>query len=242
MKVKFLPMDVELEIKPDQSVMNLAHENDIPVHSVCNGMPSCAECRVKLTEGDHNVLPPSAKELSLIGTGHFIDQRRLSCQLLCFGDITVDLSEQVEKAAEGKVNKKFLQRAQKEAADSHAAEGILIEQDDEFKDISTSKDGRGSATDKVVGQQDKDFYGKLKGDGKSAKDGGGGGGRGDKRKRNNRRRRSGGGKGKGGGGNRSGGSGKSGGGKGGSKGGGRSGGGRSGNKGGGGGKPSGSGS
>lgn len=237
MKVKFLPMDVELEIQPDQSVMNLAHENDIPVHSVCNGMPSCAECRVKLVEGDHNVLPPSAKELSLIGTGHFIDQRRLSCQLLCFGDITVDLSEQVEKAAEGKVNKRFLQRAQKEAADSHAAEGILIEQDDEFKDISTSKDGRGSATDKVVGQQDKDFYGKLKGDGKNAKDSGGGG-RGDKRKRGNRKRR-GGGKGKGGGGGQS--SGGSG--KGGQRGrGGKSGGGRGGNKGGGGGKPSGGGS
>lgn len=198
MKVKFLPMDVELEIQPDQSVMNLAHENNIPIHSVCNGMPSCAECRVKVVEGDHNVLPPSAKELSLIGTGHFIDQRRLSCQLLCFGDITVDLTEQVEKAAEGKVNKRFLQRAQKEAADSHAAEGILIEQDSEFQDVSTSKDDRGSATDKVVGQQDKDFYGKLKADGEKSKDvsggrGGNRGGRGgDKRKRNNRRRRSGG--------------------------------------------------
>ena len=31
MKVKFLPMDVELEITSDQSVMSLAHENDIPI-------------------------------------------------------------------------------------------------------------------------------------------------------------------------------------------------------------------
>ncbi len=196
MKVKFMPMNIELEIQPDQSVMSLAHENNIPIHSVCNGMPSCAECRVRLIEGEHNVLPPSAKELSLIGTGHFIDQRRLSCQLLCFGNITVDLTEQVEKATEGKVNKKFLQRAQKEAENSHAAEGILIEQDSEFQDISTSKDERGSATDKVVGQQDKDFYGKLKVDGKNSKDGGNRDS--DKSKRSHRRRRSGKGKGSGG--------------------------------------------
>lgn len=201
MKVKFLPMNIELEIQPDQSVMNLAHENNVPIMSVCNGMPSCAECRVKLVEGEHNVLPPSAKELSLIGTGHFIDQRRLSCQLICFGDITIDLSEQVEKASEGKVNKKFLQRAQKERPeDSHAAEGILIEQDQEFQDIAESKDDRGSATDKVIGQADKEFYGKHKVEAKSSGDKkpGGGGSGGQKRKRNNRRRR-GGPKGKGGG-------------------------------------------
>lgn len=97
MKVKFLPMDVEFDIEPNQSVMKLAHEKGVKIKSVCNGLPSCAECRVKLVEGEHNVLPPSAKELSLIGTGHFIDQRRLSCQLMCFGDITVDLTEQMDK-------------------------------------------------------------------------------------------------------------------------------------------------
>src|SRR5690606_24316050 len=48
-------------------------------------------------EGDYNVLPPSYKELELIGTSFFVDHRRLSCQLRCFGDITVDLTEQIEK-------------------------------------------------------------------------------------------------------------------------------------------------
>jgi len=133
MKVKFVPQDIELEIKPDQSVMNLAHENNIAIRSVCNGMPSCAECRIRVVEGDHNVLPPGKKELNLIGTGYFIDQRRLSCQLYCFGDITVDLSEQIEKANEGLVPKKFLQRANKEnAEDYHSVGGVLIEEDKEL--------------------------------------------------------------------------------------------------------------
>lgn len=111
MKVKFIPQNVEFEIRPGQSVLHLAHEHDIHIQSVCKGLPSCAECRVKVVEGDHNVVPPNDKELSLIGTAQFVDQSRLSCQLRCFGDITVDLTEQVEKAERvvkrprGKVNR-----------------------------------------------------------------------------------------------------------------------------------------
>lgn len=146
MKVKFLPMNIELEIKPGQSVMNLAHENGVHISSVCNGMPSCAECRVRVVENDHNVMPPSTKELSLIGTGYFLDQRRLSCQLFCFGDITVDVTEQIERAQEAKVNKKFLKRAQKEnAEDSHALGGILIEEEQTLlKEVSAESPQRRS--------------------------------------------------------------------------------------------------
>lgn len=132
MKVKFVPQNIELEIKPNQSVMNLAHENNVPIKSVCNGMPSCAECRVRVIEGEENVLPPSSKELALIGTGYFIDQRRLSCQLLCFGDITVDLAEQVEKQKESTASRKFLAKKKDQHEESHAVTGNLIEQDKDF--------------------------------------------------------------------------------------------------------------
>lgn len=97
MKVKFVPQNVEFEIKPGQSVMHLAEDNGIYVKSVCRGVPSCAECRVKIVEGEANVFAPAAAELGLIGSGWFIDRRRLSCQLQCMGDVTVDLSEQVAK-------------------------------------------------------------------------------------------------------------------------------------------------
>lgn len=100
MKVKFVPQDLEFEIKPGQSVMHVAQDHGLYIKSVCKGVPSCAECRVRVTEGDFNVLPPGSDELSLIGSGYFIDRRRLSCQLKCFGDITVDLSEQLRKQSE----------------------------------------------------------------------------------------------------------------------------------------------
>ncbi len=127
MKVKFSPQEVEFEIKPGQTVMDLAHEKGIPIRSTCNGMPSCAECRVRVTDGDWNVNPPSRKELSLIGTGYFIDQRRLSCQMLCFGDITVDTTEQIGKEAEGPVTKKFLTKVHKDSAEkSHSLGGVML--------------------------------------------------------------------------------------------------------------------
>lgn len=130
MKVKFVPQNLEFEIKQGQSVMDCAHEHGVEIRSTCNGLPSCAECRVKVVDGEWNLNPPSRKELSLIGTGFYIDQRRLSCQMLCFGDVTVDLQEQVEKAAEGPVTKKFLTKVHKAtAAESHSLGGVLIEQE-----------------------------------------------------------------------------------------------------------------
>lgn len=97
MKVKFIPQNIELEIKPNQSVLHLAHDNGLHIKSVCKGVPSCSECRVNVTQGDYNVLPPAQKEINLIGNSWKIDGRRLSCQLKCFGDITVDLTEQLAK-------------------------------------------------------------------------------------------------------------------------------------------------
>lgn len=97
MKVKFLPQDTEFEVKSGQSVLEVAQENNIYIKSVCGGIPSCAECRVKIVEGNNNVLPPNFKEKSLIGTTYFVDNSRLSCQIKCMGNITVDISEQVEK-------------------------------------------------------------------------------------------------------------------------------------------------
>ena len=80
MKVKFMPMNVEHEIEFNETILHLAQRVDVHIQSVCKGLPSCAECRVCIKEGEHNVPPPSSKELSLIGTAYYVDQSRLSCQ------------------------------------------------------------------------------------------------------------------------------------------------------------------
>lgn len=127
MKVKFLPQNIEVEIKPNESVLSVAQDHGIHIQSVCKGIPSCAECRVHIVEGETNVVPPLQPELELIGTAYYIDRRRLSCQLRCFGDVVVDLSEQIEKQSKSTKNPQG--RFVKERDDSHARMGNILEEE-----------------------------------------------------------------------------------------------------------------
>ena len=142
MKIKFLPQNISVDVEPGKSVMELARENKLSISSSCNGMCSCAECRVYVVEGETHILPPSAKEVELIGGGYFIDNRRLSCQLFCFGDVTVDLSEQVEREKQGGIIKKqFLKQLLKASPEeSSSLGGILIEQDQEIEKVHVPKE------------------------------------------------------------------------------------------------------
>lgn len=98
MKIKFVPTGQEIDGDPNKSLLQICGENGIEIKSICKGVPSCAECRVKIVEGEHNIIPPGKAEIALIGSSYYIDQRRLACQVRCFGDIKVDISEQIERA------------------------------------------------------------------------------------------------------------------------------------------------
>lgn len=126
MKVKFIPMDKEFEITPEQSVLEVALANQIPIRTLCKGVPACSECRVRITEGENLVLPPNKAELNLIGSGYFVDQRRLSCQLHCFGNVTIDVSEQLAKANEPALRKMRGGSKKGEPAESHAIQDTYL--------------------------------------------------------------------------------------------------------------------
>jgi 2Fe-2S ferredoxin len=140
-KIKFLPQNVEVPVDPEKSLLKIAQENGIKIKSICNGTPSCAECRVKIVEGDQSVPPPSKAELNLIGTSYFLDGRRLSCQVRCFGSITVDLTEQVNKVDTQKKVKGVKFKDQK---DIHAKQDTLILVDDPkaAKEQAPSQEGQ----------------------------------------------------------------------------------------------------
>ena len=132
MKVKFLPDGVEYEIKSNQTILALAQEHGIHIQSVCKGIPSCSECRVNVAEGEYNLLPPNTTELNLIGTAYFVDQRRLSCQLRCFGDVVIDLTGQNEKTKEAVSSKRPRGYGpQKAAGESQAVMGNIIHDEEE---------------------------------------------------------------------------------------------------------------
>jgi ferredoxin len=125
MKIKFVPQNIEVEGTPEKSLLQIATENNIEIKSICKGVPSCAECRVRLTEGENNVVPPNKAELNLIGTNWHIDSRRLSCQVRCFGDVTVDLTEQLERQ-ENQTKKVRGFRSQRQQHESHAVQDTML--------------------------------------------------------------------------------------------------------------------
>lgn len=143
MKVKFLPSGEEHEIEFNETILHLAQRKDLHIQSVCKGLPSCAECKVQIKEGEHHVLPPSSKEVALIGTAHYVDMSRLSCQLRCFGDVTVDLAEQVEKQERMKLKAK--ERGRSDGKESQAVLGSIVEEAGDFDEEldKASKDNRG---------------------------------------------------------------------------------------------------
>jgi ferredoxin len=128
MKIKFLPTNQEIEGDPNKTLLQLCTENKIEIKSICKGVPSCAECRVRIVEGEHNIVPPTKAEMSLIGTNYFIDQRRLSCQIHCYGDITVDLTEQIERSEiQSKKIRGFRSPHQKgTVVETHAKQGTMV--------------------------------------------------------------------------------------------------------------------
>ncbi len=84
-------------IEPGETVLEAARRANIYIKSICRGQAQCAECRIYVKSGETNCFPILDLENQQIGSGYFLDGRRLSCQLKIFGDITIDLTEQKNK-------------------------------------------------------------------------------------------------------------------------------------------------
>ena len=114
-----MPQNVEADVDPSKSLMQIATEHGLKIKSICGGIASCSECRVKIIEGENSIPEPSKAEINLIGTSYYIDGRRLSCQVRCFGSVTVDLSEQLSKVDTQKKVRGFKQKDAKELSAVH---------------------------------------------------------------------------------------------------------------------------
>ena len=126
MKIKIVPVNKEIEVNPNKTLLQLCFDNHIEIKSICKGIPNCAECRVKIVSGDHNVNPPSKAELNLIGSSYYLDGRRLACQMRCFGEITIDISEQIERSENQTKKIRGFKVQNQKGGESRAVQGTLI--------------------------------------------------------------------------------------------------------------------
>lgn len=158
MKVRLHPINVELEGDPNRTLMQICQDNKIEIKSLCKGIPSCAECRVKVLAGEHNLIPPNKAELNLIGTSYYIDGRRLACQCRAFGDVSIDITEHLEK--DDNSNKKIRGFRAQDGKDreSKAIQGTLILQESTAMNATRgpARSGRGNDAN-VVEDHDHDL-------------------------------------------------------------------------------------
>lgn len=98
-KVRVEPIGLEFEIDQDTSLKQALMANGQHIHSTCGGHAACGECVIKILEGSNHLNAPSFEELSLLGNVFHITKERLSCQTFIHGDVTIDITEQLEEKA-----------------------------------------------------------------------------------------------------------------------------------------------
>lgn len=130
MKIKVLPSENEFDGDGNKSLLENLQAHGYRIRTVCNGKAQCAECRVKLVAGEDFCSRPTKAELSQIGSSHYLDGRRLSCQVRFYGPIVVDISEQLQRSDTSGSKKirglRSTTQSRPTFNESHAKQGTLL--------------------------------------------------------------------------------------------------------------------
>jgi 2Fe-2S ferredoxin len=92
-KIMFISADgqtrTEVEAKTGQSLLTVAHENNIDIEGACEGAMACSTCHVIVDEKFYDFLPPaSADEEDLLDMAYGLAATsRLCCQIIVSDDL-----------------------------------------------------------------------------------------------------------------------------------------------------------
>ena len=93
-KVTFLPMNVTVEAKPGQNILEVALANHIPLDHNCGGNCACSTCHVIVREGFDKLPPMSDEESDQLDEAEGLTlTSRLGCQVKVYQDIIVEIPQ-----------------------------------------------------------------------------------------------------------------------------------------------------
>ena len=78
------------EVPSGSTLLEAAWQCSAPVHTLCNGIGACVQCKVRVVEGDTHLSTPEALEKELIGNIFHITKERLACQARAIGAVKVE--------------------------------------------------------------------------------------------------------------------------------------------------------
>jgi len=76
-----------VDAEPEQTLLQVAEENNIPMEGACGGNGFCQTCKCHIRAGTENVTPLNDREEAMGMSG----DERLGCQAVVKGDATVEL-------------------------------------------------------------------------------------------------------------------------------------------------------
>ncbi len=76
-------------VNKGQTLLDAAQQCGAPVHTLCNGIGACVQCRVRVDKDEEHLSEPTALEKDRMGNIFHLTRERLACQTCVEGDISV---------------------------------------------------------------------------------------------------------------------------------------------------------
>jgi 2Fe-2S ferredoxin len=91
-KVRFLPMDIEVEVPEGTAVLDAALNNNIQIDHNCGGNCACSTCHIIIEKGFDTLNPVSEDETDMLDEAEGLtDRSRLACQCKVKSDLIVKI-------------------------------------------------------------------------------------------------------------------------------------------------------
>ena len=78
------------EVEPGSTLLEAARLCGAPVHTLCNGIGACVQCKIRIEEPSENLTPPNALERDRLGNIFHLTGERLACQCTVLGPVRVE--------------------------------------------------------------------------------------------------------------------------------------------------------
>lgn len=91
--ITFLPVNITLQVKKDQSLLDFALENKINIDHSCGGMGTCGTCVVKVVKGNEILSNLNELEIELHQSRNLPQDERQSCQIQALGGLIIELKK-----------------------------------------------------------------------------------------------------------------------------------------------------
>jgi 2Fe-2S ferredoxin len=91
-KVRFLPMDIEVEVPEGTAVLDAALNNNIQIDHNCGGNCACSTCHIIVEKGFETLNPISEDETDMLDEAEGLTEHsRLACQCKIKSDLVVKI-------------------------------------------------------------------------------------------------------------------------------------------------------